>query len=91
MKSYFFRRTLLILVCGLMITSLLIGCSEQMDNPNPVNTVLTANTEKPDDNKKNKDFSGTLRFGHFNEDEAKKLKEAFETVYPNVTVELQVM
>ena len=91
MNNYFLKRILSIVVCGLMTTSLFTGCSEEADNPNPANTVVTTNTEKYEDDKKIKEYSGTLRLGHFNKDEAKKLKEAFETVYPNVTVELQVM
>jgi len=91
MNSKFLRRAASLAVSGLMITSLLAGCGPKEKDPEPTQAPTKAPVASDEgQEKKPEDFSGTLSFGHFNEDEATKLVAAFEAKYPNVKVDLQV-
>jgi len=85
------KKSIALVISLLMFTTLLAGCDEQTEIQNPKNTVIPVNEEKEDNTQKLEKSTEIIRFRHFNGDEAKLLKEAFEAVYPNVTVELQVV
>lgn len=91
MNSQFLKKIASLAISGLVATSLLVGCGPDKPGTDPTSApdptsagTQTENTKKPED------FSGTVTFWHFNDDEASVIKEAFEAVYKNVTVDLQV-
>jgi maltose-binding protein MalE len=87
MNSQFLKRAGSLVISGLMVASLLVGCKPTEPAPTqpPANTQAPANTEK-----KPEDFTGKIVFGHFNNDEATPIAEAFKEKYKNVEVELQI-
>lgn len=89
--NQFLRRATSLALSGLMISSVLVGCTNKQ---NPATTKApeptAVATAEPAPEKKPEDFTGTLSVGHFNNDEASALVEAFKAKYPNVTVDLQI-
>lgn len=91
MNSKFLKRAASLALSGLMLTSLMAGCGQKTEpQPTDAPTQAPAATSSGDQAKKPEDFTGKITFGHFNNDEATPLVEAFKNKYPNVEVELQV-
>lgn len=91
MNSKFLRRAASLAVSGLMITSLMAGCGGQgKPEQTTAPTQAPAATDAEQTAKKPEDFTGTLTFGHFNDDEASKLVAAFNEKYPNVKVDMKI-
>lgn len=91
MNSKFLKRAATLALSGLMITSLMAGCGTKPEPaPSTAPSQAPADPGSAPEAKKPEDFKGKITFGHFNNDEASKLVEAFKKKYPNVEVELQV-
>jgi len=91
MNSKFLKRAASLALSGLMITSLMAGCgNKQEPTPSSAPSQAPVTTDAGNQDKKPEEFTGSISFGHFNDDEASKIVEAFNEKYPNVKVDLQV-
>ena len=94
MNSQFLKRAASLVLSGVMITSLLVGCgggNQTQPSAPPAEQSPAApdngGGDKPADEKK---LEGELLFWHFNKDEATALAKAFETKYPGVKVKVEI-
>ncbi|SET71205.1 ABC-type glycerol-3-phosphate transport system, substrate-binding protein [Natronincola peptidivorans] len=86
MKKHHLKRTFALLMCAILMLVMFTGCSQPAEAPveEPQEEQQEVTEKSPED------FTGTLTFWHFNNDEGPKLAEAFMAKYPNVTVETQI-
>ncbi|SNT20151.1 ABC-type glycerol-3-phosphate transport system, substrate-binding protein [Anaerovirgula multivorans] len=88
MKRMHLMRTITLLLCAILIMLSFTACSKPVESPAPAETPQEEPQEATE--KTPEDFTGTLTFWHFNNDEGPKLAEAFMAKYPNVVVETQI-
>jgi len=90
MNSQFLKRAASIVVSGLMITSLLVGCGPKDEPITNVEPSASVEPSKDPGGDTPKELKGEFTFWHFNKDEGPLLAKAFEDKYPGVKINVQI-